>query len=122
MMLLPLVVGCFDYSVDLPNGFSLFSYASNRCAIADPKSNVVVLPNIEKVAVLDPYVVGYAVAVEPEGPRGLRRQMDGYFVLNTETQQVRDDLSLEEWQHTLRDEGLKARPELRTPTMWMQYW
>jgi len=59
-------LACSDWSVDLPNGYSLTSFRPGLVDIVEPGTRrVVVLPHVAEFAVVRDLVVGHAIVAEP---------------------------------------------------------
>lgn len=112
-----MMLGCGGYSIDLPNEYRLIRSSAYRAAIADPQNTIVVHPNVVAYAVIGDVVVGRGEVPEViEGQPDPHRRGPGYFVIDTSTRAVADDLSSEEWIAELKKHGIERAPDLKTPT------
>lgn len=110
-----LISGCWDYSVDLPNGFRLVRMNAVEIGIVAPDGTFAVDPHIERYTVVEGGIVtGFASPQHRDFPTP--RTREGYFVVDTQFQHCWDDLSEDEWRSVLRELGIDSERELHAPS------
>ena len=110
-----LVGGCGDYSVCLPNGFSMVRVYAGAVHIGRPNhEGIAVFANVDSYAVLGDYVVGHVKLPKHDPERSLSKP--GYFVLNTSTGESRDGMGVDVWREELRRASLATDPLLEEPS------
>jgi len=113
------VAACGGPYDDLPNGYRFFRANSHQQVITKAGMGVVVEADVAELAILGDLVVGFA---EPEvvfeGQPPPPRTEPGFFVLDTRTGQLQDDLSRAQWLGALGARGIDEPPELHAPTVW----
>lgn len=111
------ICDCWDYSVDLPNGYRLVRLNSYEVAIVLPDNRMLIDPDVRRYAISGSVVAGFAEVPKslPQQPPPPRQQ-EGYFIVNTETGDVWDSLSQEAWLERLRLLGIESELKLKRPS------
>lgn len=117
------LTACGDYRVELPNGYFLVRTSANSILMATTSStgrNIIVIdPHISQYRMLDGDKIHLVVGYVKPANIGLKYKitsMGGYFVLNTETRDIRQGLSKDEWRAALRLQGVISEPKLKKPS------
>ena len=108
--------GCGDYAVTLPGQYQLIRANGNEIYISNPEPNgeIILGPSIEGYAVSGRFVIGYIkrgnwpVEFQP-------KMVDGYFVLDTTSGNIKQKLSIAAWRKELKALGVDNTPALKTP-------
>jgi hypothetical protein len=121
-----LAAGCGDYTIDLPGGYLLVRVSSEEVLISDPRHVVVIMPTVDLYNVQGHLVVGHVsvpnLPPDPDPPRGEKaKTRPGYFVINTQTREVKDGLEKRMWLELLQTLGVKAQPDLKRPSRFDRY-
>jgi hypothetical protein len=109
------------FVVALPNGYEIMRKQENQLAIVKRKSGAVVTGPIKTYAVVRDVVTG--VVPEPGNDDGKSRSKrvskapPGYFILKTETGEITQGLSEEEWKNSLKEMGVSLLPTLNAPIL-----
>ena len=113
--------GCHptDYSVQLPNGYSVVRVNSDKLLIADARPVVVVPPSVKEMGVTGNLVYGRVSRPSVLDPN--LKTITGYFVVDTRTGGVMLGMEENAWLRRLRDSGINERPILRRPTRFAKF-
>ena len=120
-----LLPGCRhpDYTVDLPNGYSLVRANPHDISICGSFFQAIP-PRIALIGVRGDLVFGL---VEDSGDKRLDASVNdmygktrGYFLLNTITHKVQLGLKKEAWIRTLKDNGIDGEPRMGKPSRWLR--
>lgn len=109
LLILYFFQGMADFSVRLAGDYELWRLSGGAFAIFESQQEVVPA-GVEEFAAPAPYVVGRSSSVS-----GVSGSEEGYFLINTQTHEVRKGLSEAQWQEELRSAGVRAPVELRPP-------
>jgi hypothetical protein len=110
-----LVGGCGDYSVCLPNGFSMVRVYPGAVHVVRPNhEGIAIFANVDEYAVLGDYVVGHVDPPKHELERSMSKP--GYFILNTSSGDAKDAMDLDAWRAELRRSSLATDPALARPS------
>ena len=122
MLLLCMQVGCTgpgggEYSLPLLNGYNIERYSSGEVTIVAPDSRIVVAGRVREYAVVQSYIVGYAVMPDTS-PENLTKYYShvqpGYFVVGTSTGEATLGLSEQAFKERLTQRQLPM-PQLVAP-------
>lgn len=111
------LVGCWDYSTKLPNGYRLVRLNSNEIAVVLPNNGILIDPDVREYSIVGDVIVGFAGVPKslPQQPAPPRKEA-GYFIVNTESGEMWDSLPKEAWLERLRLLGIQGEPELKRPS------
>lgn len=113
--LLIFLSGCMDYSINLPNGYSIVRSNVDDVTIANKNLVVVISPKIIGYDIREDLVVGL-VSTEGLPSEIIQESKPGYFVIDTKSDKINQGLSEEVWLHLLSSHGISDRPKLKHPT------
>ena len=108
------VTACGDYSVSLPNGYTLVSVYSGAILINHPHEGIAVEANIVGYQVIGDLVVGHSIEAELLPEKDLSKP--GYFILDTRTHKVIQALDRTTWLSNLKRLGISEVPALKKPS------
>lgn len=111
---LGLLISCGDYSVSLPNGYSLARIYSGAILIHHTSKGVVINANVDRYKVLDEFIVGHVTLAELTPERNYSKP--GYFIINTKTNEVKEGLDKQVWLETLKKMKIMSEPDLSKPS------
>jgi hypothetical protein len=112
--LISVAVACGDYSIQLPGGYRLSQVYAGAVHIVRPDQGIAVHSHVDRYAVVGHLVVGHVTRAEHEMERSLSRP--GYFILDTKTGTVKEEVDLESWLRDLRRLGVADEPALSAPS------
>ena len=105
------LIGCGDYAIELPNGYSLVRVSADPLVLANPSRQVVVAPSGTHYAVQGDLVVG---AVSPHAEGSPPATPAGYFLIDTAEGSVMAGLTQQQLISELRRRNVDL-PRLREP-------
>ena len=108
------ITACGDYSVNLPNGYTLVSVYSGAILINHPHEGIAVEANIDSYQVIGDLVVGHSTSAELLPEKGFSKP--GYFILDTRTRKVLQALDRTTWLSNLAKLGVSEVPVLNKPS------
>lgn len=108
------VTACGDYSVSLPNGYTLVSVYSGAVLINHRNEGIAVEANIDGYQVIGDLVVGHSIGAELLPEKDLSKP--GYFILDTRTHKVIQALDRTAWLSNLTRLGISKVPVLNKPS------
>jgi len=100
--------------------------SADEVLLADPTHAVVIMPTVDGYAIQGQLVVGHVSAPnlppDPDPPRGnMLKSRPGYFVVNTQTREIKDGLDKKAWLEHLQTLRVKAEPNLKRPSRLDRY-
>lgn len=108
-------IGLWDYSVQLPSGYSLDRIYSNAILITGPPyGDIVIHANVDKYQVIGNFILGHAAQAELSPEKELSKP--GYFLIDTKTKTVIESLNEQDWLSHIEKAGIKEKPNLRAPS------
>ena len=108
------VPACGDYSVSLPGGYSLVRIYAGAVLISHAEKGVVIEANIDGYKVIGGLVVGHVIAAELPPEKAFSKP--GYFILNTQTHEIKQGLNKKDWLDSLQSLGIHGEPHLGKPS------
>lgn len=108
------VSACSDYSIRLPNDYELIRIYAGAVLIGAPEGGARVEANIDGYTVIGELVVGHVTAAEHSPEKEMSKP--GYFILNTESHEVKQGLSKEDWFDAIKGLGITREPSLGKPS------
>ena len=106
--------GCGDYGIRLPGGYSLDRIYAGAVLISHPEKGIVITAHIDRYTVRDKLVIGHVSPAELPPESDYSRP--GFFLLNTETHEVKQGLDKQTWLDSLREVGITHEPNLIKPS------
>ncbi|GAB4270744.1 MAG: hypothetical protein Kow0029_07810 [Candidatus Rifleibacteriota bacterium] len=108
-------IGLLDYSVQLPNGYSLDRIYSHANLITGPPyGDIAIHANVDKYQVIGDLILGHVTQAERSPEKELSRP--GYFFIDTKTKTVIEGLNEQEWLNHIEKAGVKEKPNLKAPS------
>jgi hypothetical protein len=108
------------FVVALPNGYEIMRKQQGQLAIVKRKGGSVVTAPIATYAVVRDVVTGVVPAPE-EGDKGKRapksKAPPGYFILKTDSGEITQGLSEQDWKDRLKAMGVTILPTLNPPIL-----
>ncbi len=108
------LLGCGDYSIRLPGGYSLVRVYAGAVLIHHPEKGIVVNAHIDGYKVHGELVIGHVLSAELPPEKDYSKP--GYFILNTKTHEVKEGLDKQTWLNSLRTIGIASEPRLSKPS------
>ena len=108
-----------DYSIALPDGYSLVRVYAGAVLMADPSHKKIISPNIDGYKVLQHVVVGH-VSRDKLPPEEAAESKPGYFVVDVRNGIVHQGLDERSWIDSLRRYGITTKPTLHKPSRFDQ--
>jgi hypothetical protein len=109
------------FVVALPNGYEIMRKQEGQLAIVKRKGGAVVTGPITTYAVVRDVVTGVVPAPEAEGDKAPKKRVSkappGYFILKTETGEMTQGLSEQDWKDRLNAMGVTMLPTLNPPIL-----
>lgn len=114
------------FVVALPNGYEIMRKQEGQLAIVKRKNGAVVTAPITTYAVVRDVVTGVVPSPEAEGEqaqgkakrkRASSKAPPGYFILKTETGEITQGLSEQEWKDRMNALGVTMLPTLNPPIL-----
>lgn len=109
------------FVVALPNGYEIMRKQEGQLAIVKRKGGAVVTAPITTYAVVRDVVTGVVPSPEAEGDKAKAKRASkappGYFILKTETGEITQGLSEQEWKDRLKALGVTLLPTLNPPIL-----
>lgn len=114
VMFFCILLGCGDYAVNLPGGYSLVRIYAGAVLIKHSSNGVVINANIDKYKVINETIVGHVTLAELTPERDYSKP--GYFIINTKTHEVKEGLEKKNWLEALQKQGIINEPKLNKPS------
>jgi hypothetical protein len=109
------------FVVALPNGYEIMRKQEGQLAIVKRKGGAIVTAPITTYAVVRDVVTGVVPAPEGEGDKAKSKRgskaTPGYFILKTDTGEITQGLSEQEWKDRLKAMGVTLLPTLNPPIL-----
>jgi hypothetical protein len=120
-----LITSCGDFERSLPGSYSLVRFNADEIMIVkrvEPGDGIktVIGPKIKGYKVSKAVVIGEVVL--PDSSALKNESTPGYFVLDTDTGDVRQGLKREEWLAILKSKGIQGDINLARPSSWEWLW
>lgn len=109
-----------NYDITLPNGYSLNRVQEKEMFMTDSDDTIVISPNIDEYKVSDDIVIGH-VSVEDVQTDNTGYSKPGYFLVDTQTDEIKQGLREGVWRGTFSRYGIDRDYELSKPSVLDEY-
>jgi hypothetical protein len=107
-------ISCGDYAIQLPRGYSLVRVYSGTLEISRPDRGMVIPATVDRYAVIGSLIIGHTSLAREEPERDLSKP--GYFIIDTQSDGVKQGLDKNSWLESLRLVGIMSEPKLHSPS------
>ncbi len=110
-----------DYSISLPDGYSLDRVNAAEVVMLGPKPNrsLLINSNIDGYKVLNRIVIGH-VSLPQLPAEDTKDSIPGFFILDIQSGEVQQGLPEPVWLDSLRKYGITKKPSLHKPSRFDQ--